>query len=144
MKPIKPQTLNRVLIVDDDRVQLEILENYFQRRHVRHIARAIDGIDAQDQIDKNLWPFDLIVSDVNMPHFDGIALLNHLSRVHYTGHLLIMSGADQATIQLTDRIARNGTFNYLGFINKPTSMLKLDVMIGNPSAEIRQAASRAM
>jgi CheY-like chemotaxis protein len=67
----------RILVVDDDSDVLKLVERVFsQAGHV--VLTADDPFKAMDALDKN--DFDLLISDVNMPHFSGFDLVQTLRR----------------------------------------------------------------
>jgi len=71
-------------------------------------------------------PFDLILSDVVMPHRDGLALLEDLKTAGVAAPVVMMSG--QAHIEMAVRATRLGA---LDFLEKPVSTEKLLVTVEN-------------
>ncbi len=70
----------RVLVVDDNNTNRRILEDILKNWHMQPQAVA-SGADALAAVDRALdagHPFQLILSDVNMPEMDGFDLFNHL------------------------------------------------------------------
>ncbi|MBM3320306.1 MAG: response regulator [Candidatus Eisenbacteria bacterium] len=61
----------RVLVVDDDPVVRMLVRQILKR--VRSVVEtASSGVDALDLLERE--PFDLVVTDIEMPGIDGIAL----------------------------------------------------------------------
>lgn len=72
---LSPQTTNRsyqVLVVDDDRVNLQVISNYL-KSHNYTIAQAVNGKEALAIINGGFTP-DLILLDVVMPEMSGYEL----------------------------------------------------------------------
>ena len=68
-RPIKP---GRLLLVDDDRLNLDLLAQRLTRQgHI--VSCAADGQEALEQLRRQ--PFDLVLLDVIMPRLDGYATL---------------------------------------------------------------------
>ena len=69
---------SRILIVDDMQSLRDLLKAYLRRIGYRQISEAVDGRDAyQLMIAAKVTgaPFDLVISDWNMPVMDGLEFL---------------------------------------------------------------------
>ena len=64
-----------VLVVDDDIDWLDLMERRLKRFGV-HLVLARDGVEAVKLLDEQ--PFDLVITDTNMPYMDGISLLKFI------------------------------------------------------------------
>lgn len=70
--------ISRVLIVDDSRAVRQLLKLVIGKHlHVK-ITEAEDGVDAIEKISTD--GFDLVITDINMPRMDGLALVRELRR----------------------------------------------------------------
>ncbi len=71
------KSLYRILIVDDDDTIRESIVHYLENFHEAGYDLAIesspDAPEARQRIEQT--PFDLIISDINLPHDDGFRLL---------------------------------------------------------------------
>lgn len=78
VKKIKPieQTDIRILIVDDEMVNRQVLENHLQLEGYASVSVA-DGIEAIALMDEGAQ-FDLIILDVMMPRLSGYTVCNKL------------------------------------------------------------------
>ncbi len=65
----------RVLIVDDDPVNLDVLEGHLSSFDVE-LTRAHGGVEALEAVDRD--EPDLILLDLRMPDLDGIDVLTHV------------------------------------------------------------------
>ena len=64
----------KVLIVDDDRILLNLTENKFKKYESSFsILTAEDGLQATEKLKKHT--VSLVVTDLHMPRMDGFALL---------------------------------------------------------------------
>jgi len=70
----------KVLIVDDNRDFVEILQEFFNQQEDFSVTDvAYNGIEALDKINLNLP--DVVILDIIMPHLDGIGVLEKLARL---------------------------------------------------------------
>lgn len=68
----------RILIVDDMPSLRDLLKAYLRRLGFKHISDAVDGRDAYQTLIASKAagnPFELIISDWNMPNMTGLELL---------------------------------------------------------------------
>ncbi|XP_061372284.1 two-component response regulator ORR23-like [Gastrolobium bilobum] len=64
----------RVLLVDDDQLCLKVLGNMLRKCQYQ-VTTTIQSIKALDMLRTNRNMFDLVITGVNMPHMDGLKLL---------------------------------------------------------------------
>ena len=85
-----------LLIVDDDPDVREGLAEQLGLHHEFMVVQAVDGADGVKKLDTGT--FDLVISDINMPNMDGIALTKHirLSPRHKFTPVLILTTESQA------------------------------------------------
>jgi two-component system chemotaxis sensor kinase CheA len=69
------QRRQRLLVVDDSFATRELIRSILSSAGY-DVATAIDGIDALDKLNTN--PYDLVVSDVEMPRLDGFQLTQRI------------------------------------------------------------------
>lgn len=86
-----------ILLVEDDVHMLRVLSMWLERNG-HTIAEAVDGLKGQAKLIER--SFDLVVSDVNMPGMDGVALVRWLrtKRGSNTPVILLSSRSDQAAL----------------------------------------------
>ena len=116
-------TKANILIVDDEANTLASLSRAF--RLAGHEAVVCDNASRDLELART-QPFDLILSDVVMPHRDGLALLEDLKTAGVAAPVVMMSG--QAHIEMAVRATRLGA---LDFLEKPVSTEKLLVTVEN-------------
>ena len=116
-------TKANILIVDDEANTLASLSRAF--RLAGHEAVVCDNASRALELART-QPFDLILSDVVMPHRDGLALLEDLKTAGVAAPVVMMSG--QAHIEMAVRATRLGA---LDFLEKPVSTEKLLVTVEN-------------
>jgi adenylate cyclase len=136
------QTGLRILVVDDE-PDLETLVVQKFRRQIRDgsvsFVFAQDGVEAL-QVVEGEGGVDLVVSDINMPRLDGLALLARLQQIPDAPSTVIVSAyGDMANI----RTAMNhGAFD---FLTKPIDFTDLELTMAKTMrhvAVLRDARAR--
>ena len=84
-------TIRHVLIVDDEIEFVNTLQRHLKRQHFT-LKTAFDGREALELMTRTEEPFDLVVSDVLMPHMDGMELLEEIKRHHRGTSVLLLTG----------------------------------------------------
>jgi CheY-like chemotaxis protein len=85
----------RILLVEDDKITQRVVQRQLEQLNYS-VVKADDGIDALLQLGKN--PFDLILSDINMPNLDGFKLIEMLIQKNIDTPVIIITGRnDEAT-----------------------------------------------
>jgi adenylate cyclase len=119
--------MTATILVVDDEPDLEALVRQKFRRQIRHGAVSFvfarDGIEAMQSIETHPH-VDLVVSDINMPRMDGLALLQKLQEADDKKSTIIVSAyGDMSNI----RTAMNrGAFD---FLTKPIDFDDLEMTI---------------
>ena len=83
----------RAIIVDDEELVCKGLRKYFDwSKHNIQILSDFDGQKAYQFVQEN--PIDLLVTDVRMPHMDGITLAGHVKELYPDAKIIFVSGYD--------------------------------------------------
>ncbi|QDF29053.1 response regulator [Halarcobacter anaerophilus] len=69
----------KLLIVDDSTMLRDMLNYALNEGGYNDVTEAIDGIDGLEKA--KATTFDLIITDVNMPNMDGLALIGELRKL---------------------------------------------------------------
>jgi two-component system, OmpR family, alkaline phosphatase synthesis response regulator PhoP len=78
----------RILVVDDDPSSVKLISN-FLRKEGFEVTGPFDGAKAIELIENS--QFDLVVSDVRMPHLDGVALAMYVRSMDPTLPIILMT-----------------------------------------------------
>jgi DNA-binding NtrC family response regulator len=117
-----------ILIVDDNREIRSILEEYL--REEGYLAQgAADGKEALEKYAET--PFDLIITDLNMPGMTGIELIREIAKGDNTTEFIIITG--YASLDSAIESVKAGAFDYLV---KPFRIEELKVVIKNARDKI--------
>ncbi len=109
----------RILVVDDEEPMRSLLVKILSKVHEYEVFAAADGVDALDVFEKS-GPFDLVITDLQMPRMDGEALA---SSIHdrWPGTAVIVLTASRGDDSVL-KCLRRGVLDYLG---KPVDVAKL-------------------
>ena len=112
----------KVLVVEDDKLMLQAI-SYSLKADGYEVAQAEDGLRALEIIQRE--KIDLIVSDIMMPGFSGLGLLNLLKQFYFDRiPVIIISSLDKADIILCS--LGLGAEN---FISKPIDFDELSLRV---------------
>ena len=88
-------TGNKVLVVDDDPMVLEVLKSCMQRANY-DVHTASDGVQALKIFERKPHEWVLIVSDVTMPNMDGIELTSKVRLLRPDARIVLVTGDSEA------------------------------------------------
>jgi two-component system sensor histidine kinase and response regulator WspE len=71
----RARAVKRILVVDDS-ITVRELERQLLENQGYHVDTAVDGVDGWNAV--RSAHYDLVVSDIDMPRMDGIALVRHI------------------------------------------------------------------
>ncbi|MDQ1335346.1 MAG: two-component system, response regulator, stage 0 sporulation protein [Thermodesulfobacteriota bacterium] len=82
-------TAKKVLVVDDEKGIRFLLSEVLHNQGFE-VSLARDGQESLDKLENDR--FDLVVTDINMPRLDGVAMLKRMKRTGRSEKIIIMSG----------------------------------------------------
>ncbi len=97
-----------VLVVDDDYHMRVAMKESLSRAGFA-VSFAEDGSKAVDEIKRQL--FDIVITDVKMPHMNGIDLLKHVKEAHPFMPVILVTA--YGTIQDAVSVIKEGAFDYI-------------------------------
>lgn len=112
---------NKVLIVDDDRMTVLIIEKYLKEKgfNVTGVNSAIEGMEILKKEN-----FGFIISDINMPEINGLEFLIWLREYSPYSKVIMITALNSDKIK--DFATSKGI---LGYFNKPVSLKELEQFI---------------
>ncbi|MGG2104087.1 ATP-binding protein [Lysinibacillus pakistanensis] len=109
----------RILIVDDDAVNLQVLVNAFSTDSFE-IETALSGVEALDMLQNN--SYDLVISDIMMPHMSGYDLAKHIRKKLSISELPILFLTARQQSEDIQRAFLSGANDY---VKKPMEYMEL-------------------
>jgi two-component system response regulator AtoC len=116
------QTMNPlILVVDDDETQRKMLQKILSREGY-DVEVASGGREALEKFREKRA--DVVVTDIRMPHVDGLELFHEIKRLDHDAPVILMTayGDTQSAVE----VMAEGAFYYL---TKPVELSHLKVLI---------------
>ncbi|MBQ6352258.1 MAG: amino acid permease, partial [Lentisphaeria bacterium] len=115
----------RVLIVDDQKVNLMVLKAMLKKLGISDVAMAKDGREALDLLTSSTAPFDLVLTDMWMPIMDGEGLVRTIrADGRFAAIPVHVVTAD------TEMQGKYAEIGFDGIMLKPVTVNKLKGIIG--------------
>lgn len=108
---LKNNTDPCVLLVEDDQINQMIISQILKGLGVNYIVTG-DGIQALKEIENK--HFDLILSDINMPNYDGFELLENLNKKGSHSPVIFLTGLKDEEFKIKSK-----EMGAIDFIEKP-------------------------
>jgi DNA-binding NtrC family response regulator len=124
----KKDDIFRILIVDDNK-DLRLITEEYLGGNGHSIEGVSDGKDALKKCMKD--PYDLIITDLNMPELTGIELIKAIRKQNDMTEFVIITG--YASLDTAVEAIKVGAFDY---IVKPFRMEELEVVVKNVKDKI--------
>ncbi|VFQ46222.1 ABC transporter substrate-binding protein [Desulfoluna butyratoxydans] len=126
-----------ILAVDDSGTMRVMFRQYLEKAGFTKISLAVNGVDALEKLE-NEGPFDLIISDWNMPTMDGLELLKEVRKREALKTIpFIMATAQGDKTQ--QEVAREAGSN--GHVPKPFDEVELKNAIEKAFAPAEETSS---
>lgn len=115
----------RILIVDDEEPNVEILRRLLERAGFSRIESTNDGREVPDLYVR--FRPDLILLDLHMPHRDGLAVMDELNQIAEATYLpILMLTGDESQEARREALSRGAK----DFLNKPFDRDEVLLRIG--------------
>ena len=117
----------RILSVDDEEFLQNLSVRVLKNLGYENVTSTGNGVMALAEIREAKAPYDVVITDLNMPEMDGVELLRHLAVIQYSGGIILLSGEDERILETALELANAHRLNILGAVPKP---LKPEVIKG--------------
>lgn len=99
----------KMLLIDDEKDMLVLLERMLSSAFPHAITQTDDPMQVSDLLKNNR--FDVVITDLKMPHFNGIQILELVKEQDETTAVIIMTayGSIESAIEAT----RKGAYDYI-------------------------------
>ena len=124
-KPAEPAASKRILIADDQKVNLIVLKTMLKKLGSFDVVMAKDGKEALDILTAANPPFDLVLTDMWMPILDGEGLVRAIRADGKLAALPVHVVTADAELQ-----GRYADIGFDGMLLKPVTVDKLKEILG--------------
>jgi EAL domain-containing protein (putative c-di-GMP-specific phosphodiesterase class I)/ActR/RegA family two-component response regulator len=118
-----------ILAVDDQRFQRRVLATQLQGLGATTVLEAGDGAEALGIIDANPGRIALIITDIDMPSMDGLALLRRIGERLPTVPIVVLSALDAQLLRSVEAMCHAFRVNLLAILSKPASEEALEAAV---------------
>lgn len=117
-----------LLIVDDHPFQRRMIKQGLRTLGIRRILEAANGKDALKLIEEEAQP-NVIISDLDMPEIDGLALIRYLGEAKSSAAVIISSAKEHSLLASVKKLAHFYGINLIGVIKKPLTPDLIDELL---------------
>jgi DNA-binding response OmpR family regulator len=90
--------MKKILIADDSQTMRLYMKMFMKGLAGVRVTEASDGFDAIEKIKSE--DFDLIITDINMPHMDGLQLIRAVRGLGFSTPIIILTTrGDEADVE---------------------------------------------
>ena len=109
------------LVVEDHEFQRAMIVEMLEDIGAKAVYDAADGLSAMEVIREMDHPFDVIVTDIDMPGMDGMAFIRRLGEARARASLIITSALERSLLDTVETMSAAYGMRLLGTIAKPPS-----------------------
>jgi len=113
----------KILLIEDDVAFCKLLEKFLIKKNFE-VTTAFSAAEAKSNIKST--EFDLIITDLRLPDYDGITLMSEIKMTHPSIPILLMTG--YADVSTAVKAIKNGAADY---ISKPFNPEEVLLVINN-------------
>ena len=109
-----------ILIIEDDAAFCQMLQRFLTKRGY-NVETSFNAPEAKSKFNKT--SFDLILTDLRLPDYDGIRLLGDIKEVNPNTHVILMTG--YAEVASAVDAMKKGAFDYISKPFTPDDIVQL-------------------
>ncbi|WP_434362200.1 EAL domain-containing response regulator [Parasalinivibrio latis] len=114
-----------ILVIDDSEAILLVMQTMLNEIGYHNITTTNSPHHAIDMVYAAPERFDVILTDLNMPGYDGMQVVRKLGDMGFKGAIGIISEMDKRIVELACEISRQHKVCLVGNLSKPIQMADL-------------------
>lgn len=134
MNEIREHSLKaRILVVDDNQTNVALLEAVLEEEGYTNVSSTTEPREVKELYQK--WRYDLVVLDIQMPHMDGLEVMDQLREViqrDYLPVLVLTADTNPVTrLQALEKGAKDfiaKPVEYVEFLHRVRNMLEVRLL----------------
>ena len=115
------KNLLKIAVVDDSKTMLLALNAMLNGLGYTQVETFSSARLAFDFVKTDLSSFHCILTDLNMPEYDGMEFIRELGEIGYQGGVAIVSEMDDRVISLAADLAKSHSVHLIGNLSKPVN-----------------------
>lgn len=115
--PIALKPNMHVVVLEDDRIDMEIVCTSLRKFGINRISTCTDGNQALAVV--RTYEPDIIICDLNMPGMDGISFLRFAAEHNFSGGVIILSSVDRSVMKAAENLVKAYGLHLLASLRKP-------------------------
>ena len=115
--------MSKILIIEDDAAFGQMLQKFLTKKEYE-VAISYNAEDAKQKFKED--NFDLVLTDLRLPNYDGIKLLADIKDINFKTPVIVMTG--YAEVSSAVHAMKKGAFDY---ISKPFTPEEIVMVIAN-------------
>lgn len=123
------KNLVKIAVVDDSKTMLLTLKAMLNGLGYTNVETFTSARLAFGIVERDIHAFHCILTDLNMPEFDGMAFIRKLGEVGYPGGVAIVSEMDERVIALAADLAKAHHVRLIGYLSKPVSIKQIEMVL---------------
>lgn len=120
-----------ILVAEDQELPRSLVVAILESLGALGVYEAEDGRAALEISREISRPFDLVITDIDMPDMDGMAFIRKLSELHQGVSLVITSALDRGLLDAVEAMCTAYGARLLGTLQKPVGAEALGALIAH-------------
>ena len=129
--------MTKILLIEDDVAFCKLLEKFLIKKSFE-VTTAFSAAEAKSKVKNS--EFDMIITDLRLPDYDGILLMTEIKAIHPAVPVLLMTGYSDVSTAV--KAIKNGAADYISKpFNPEEVLLVINNVLHSDSKELNNVAS---
>lgn len=128
--------IRKILVVEDSETQRMVLVELLRQMGISEVLEAADGEIALELLRKNPIAPDVVITDLEMPNMDGVALVSQLAGSNLCKSVIVVSAYEDSLLSSVKTLCEEAGLPVLGVLQKPYNVAGLGIMLSNYSTSV--------